>query len=220
MITINNDWDNIFESEIKKDYFTSLQAFLDNEYSTKAIYPERDNIFTAFKLCSYENTKVIILGQDPYHNYHQAHGLAFSVLEGIELPPSLKNIYKEIESDIGLKMSNNGNLAKWASQGVLLLNTVLTVQDGKPNSHKNVGWESFTDYVIKTLCDNKDKLIFLLWGNDAYKKIPLISNNHVILTAAHPSPFSAYRGFFGCKHFSKVNDILKENNQPIIDWQI
>lgn len=217
---INNDWDRIFKVESEKEYFKSLIRFLDFEYKNKTIYPEKDDIFNALKYCSYKDTKVVIIGQDPYHGPNQAHGLSFSVQDGIKLPKSLINIYKEIETDLGIKMGNNGNLEKWAKQGVLLLNTVLTVEEGKPNSHKNKGWETFTDMIIKTLVEGKEHLVFILWGKEAKLKEILISNNHIILKASHPSPLSAYRGFFGCNHFSKTNQILRSYNKTIIDWKI
>ena len=216
---IGNDWDIVLADEFKKPYFVALMQYLQVQYQKETIYPAYDDIFNALKLCSYNDTKVIILGQDPYHNPHQAHGLAFSVPNGISLPPSLINIYQELENDLGIRMSRNGNLTKWARQGVLLLNTVLTVRAGRANSHRMIGWEIFTDAIIKKL-NQKQGLIFVLWGNNAIEKGSLIGNKHHILKAPHPRPLSAYRGFFGCKHFSKINQILEEADKTPIDWQV
>lgn len=221
MMKLNNDWKLFFELESKKDYYLNLKKILEEEFEKHTIYPSLDNILTAFKLTSYENTKVVIIGQDPYHEPNQAHGLAFSVLEGIKLPPSLKNIYKEIEDEFGYKMSNSGNLEKWANQGVLLLNNVLTVRRGNANSHKGIGWENFTDNVIKYLNERKDSVIFVFWGNNAKSKLKLITKEwHYVLTAPHPSPLSAYHGFFGCNHFLKINEILCSLGKKEIDWKI
>jgi uracil-DNA glycosylase len=217
---IDNDWQEILKKEFSKEYFKDLVGFLKYAYDNRTIYPDREDIFNAFNLSSYQDTKVVILGQDPYHQYHQAHGLAFSVPDGVKIPPSLNNINKEIQNDLGISMSKNGNLTKWAQQGVLLLNTILTVEEGKPNSHKEIGWEIFTDRVIKKLSEKDDEIIFILWGNGAKLKSKFISDRHYKLTAAHPSPLSAYRGFFGCKHFSKANEILKSLNKKEIDWKI
>lgn len=214
-------WNEILKQEEQKPYFHFLQEFVDKEYRQYTCYPEKQNIFNALKLDSPEDVKVVILGQDPYINPNQAHGLAFSVLCN-KLPPSLKNIYKEIESDLNIEMAkNNGDLTPWAKQGVLLLNSTLTVRAGQSNSHAKKGWENFTDEIIKELgADSKPK-VFLLWGKNAQDKEKFVTNkNHLILKAPHPSPLSAYQGFFGCKHFSKTNDFLKENNLPEIDWQI
>ena len=213
MVNIGNDWDEIFkkEKEFEKDYYLDLRKFLVKEYKTKTIYPDKNEIFSAFKLTSYKDCKVVILGQDPYHGENQAHAL----------PPSLKNIYKEIENEFGYKMSKNGFLEKWAKQGVLLLNTALTVVAGNANSHSKIGWEIFTDNVIKYLDRREDPIIFILWGNNAKSKKAFIdTNKHYILESVHPSPLSASRGFFGCGHFKKVNDILKELGKEEIDWQI
>ena len=223
MVNIGNDWDEIFkkEKEFEKDYYLDLRKFLVKEYKTKTIYPDKNEIFSAFKLTSYKDCKVVILGQDPYHGENQAHGLAFSVKQRVALPPSLKNIYKEIENEFGYKMSKNGFLEKWAKQGVLLLNTALTVVAGNANSHSKIGWEIFTDNVIKYLDRREDPIIFILWGNNAKSKKAFIdTNKHYILESVHPSPLSASRGFFGCGHFKKANDILKELGKEEIDWQM
>jgi uracil-DNA glycosylase len=219
-MVFNYYWDELLLDELNKPYFKSLMAFLSREYATKKIYPEKDNVFTAFHLTDYSQVRVVILGQDPYFHYHQAHGLAFSVFADSKMPPSLINIYKEIEADLGVKMSNNGNLTKWAMQGVFLLNTVLTVEENKPGSHRGLGWEQFTDEVISLLNDRESPIVFMLWGNDAMKKLNLITNpSHVVLTAPHPSPLSAFHGFFGCKHFSQANNYLTLWGQMPIDWQ-
>lgn len=221
MVEFNNKWDDVLSGEFSKDYYINLRKFLIDEYENKKVYPDMNNIFNALKLTSFEDVKVVILGQDPYHGENQAHGLAFSVNKGIKIPPSLLNIYKELQNDLGCYIPNNGYLVSWAEQGVLLLNTVLTVREGEPNSHKNKGWEIFTDKVISKLNEREDPIIFILWGNNAKEKLKLITNkNHFILTAPHPSPLSASRGFFGCKHFSKVNEILRSLNKKEIDWQI
>lgn len=221
MVKLNNDWDLLLESEFKKEYYLKLREFLKEEYSTKKIYPNPENIFEALKRTSYKDTKVLILGQDPYHGEGQAHGLAFSVQKGIQTPPSLLNIYKELESDLGCFIPNNGYLIPWANQGVLLLNTALTVRAHEANSHKDKGWEVFTDSIIKLLNEREDPVVFVLWGSNARSKKKLINNKrHYILESPHPSPLSAYRGFFGCKHFSKINEILKSIDKESIDWQI
>lgn len=221
MIEFNNKWDDILSGEFSKDYYINLRKFLIDEYKNKKIYPNMYDIFNALKLTSYEDVKIVILGQDPYHGENQAHGLAFSVNKGIKIPPSLLNMYKELQSDLGCFIPNNGYLVPWAEQGVLLLNTVLTVREGEPNSHKNKGWEIFTDKVISKLNEREDPIIFILWGNNAKEKLKLITNKrHFILTAPHPSPLSASRGFFGCKHFSKANEILKSLHKEEINWQI
>ena len=221
MVDLKNSWMEIIGDEFKKDYYLLLREFLIKEYQTKVIYPGMYDIFNALKYTSYEDVKVVILGQDPYHEPHQAHGLAFSVLEGVEFPGSLNNIFKELESDLGIKKPKSGNLTNWAKQGVLLLNTVLTVRAHEARSHAGHGWEEFTTAVIKKLNERKEPVIFVLWGNDAKKKEMYITNpQHYILKAAHPSPLSAYNGFFGCHHFSKINEILRKNNQKEIDWNI
>ena len=218
---IGNDWDIILADEFKKDYFIKLSEILSDEYRQKNIYPKEDEIFKAFSLSPYKKTKVVILGQDPYYNPDQAEGLAFSVKNGQKLPPSLKNIYKELEDDLGINQSKTGSLVKWAKQGVLLLNTVLTVEEKKPNSHKNLGWQIFTDYVIKLLDAKSKPCVFILWGNNAKDKEKFIKNPiHYIIKSTHPSPLSARRGFFGSKPFSKTNNFLKEANLKEIDWKI
>lgn len=218
---LKNDWNNFLKEEFEKEYYKNLRNFLIQEYKTKIIFPDKYDIFNALHLTSYKDTKVVILGQDPYHGENQAHGLSFSVKKGVPKPPSLTNIFKEISSDIGCYIPNNGNLEKWANQGVLLLNTVLTVIKGMPNSHKNKGWETFTDKIIKTLNEKESPVVFLLWGNNAKQKEALITNkNHLVLKSVHPSPFSANNGFFGNKHFSKTNEFLKSNGLGEIDWQI
>lgn len=219
MIKIAKNWFEILRQEFEKPYFKSLQNFLSEEYGKKTIYPQMDNIFNALNYTKFEDVKVVIFGQDPYHGPGQAHGLAFSVLDGVALPPSLKNIFKEIEDELNIKCFDSGNLARWARQGVLLLNTVLTVEQSKPNSHKNKGWEIFTQEIVKKLSMREDKLIFVLWGANARVFEPLISPRHVILKSAHPSPLSAFNGFFGNGHFAKINQILIEENKTPIDWR-
>lgn len=218
---INNNWDLVLKDVFADSKYLSLENFLNEEYENNIIYPVRENIYTALKLTDYNDVRVVIIGQDPYHEPNQAHGLAFSVLDGIKLPPSLKNIYKEIESDLGIKMSGSGNLSSWASQGVLLLNNVLTVRAHEANSHKKKGWEFVTDSIVKKLNERDEMIIFVFWGNNAKSKEALVTNpNHIVLKAPHPSPLSAYQGFFGCKHFSKINSILRENGLKEINWQI
>ena len=218
---LKNNWNNLLKDEFEKDYYTDLHNFLVKEYKTKTIYPNMYDIFNALHYTDYDKVKVVILGQDPYHGPKQAHGLSFSVLPGVPAPPSLKNIFKELNSDLGCYIPNNGYLKSWADQGVLLLNTVLTVRAGTPNSHKNKGWETFTDKVISVLNEREDPVIFILWGNNAIAKKKLITNkNHFILQSVHPSPLSASRGFFGSKPFSKANEILKSIGKTPIDWQI
>ena len=221
MIKLNNDWDELLKDEFEKDYYKKLRGFLAQEYKTKTIYPNMYKIFEALKLTSYKDTKIVILGQDPYHGPNQAHGLSFSVEKGVQTPPSLLNIYKELKNTLNCYIPNNGNLTSWAKQGVLLLNTSLTVRAGEANSHRNIGWEIFTDKIISLLIEREEPVIFILWGKNAKDKVKLIdTNRHYILTAAHPSPLSASRGFFGCNHFEKANDILKNLNKEPIDWQI
>lgn len=221
MVKLDNDWEELLADEFKKEYYLKLREFLKEEYSTKTIYPNMHNIFEALKHTSYKDTKVLILGQDPYHGENQAHGLAFSVQPNVAIPPSLLNIYKELKNDIGCFIPNNGYLIPWADQGVLLLNTALTVRAHEANSHKGKGWEVFTDRIIKLLNDRNDPVIFVLWGANARKKKELIdSSRHYILEAPHPSPLSASRGFFGCRHFSKINEILISIGKTPIDWQI
>ena len=221
MFKVNNEWDNILKDIFNNPKVLDLEKFLLEEYENKVIYPKKEDIFTALKLTNYNDVKVVIIGQDPYHEPNQAHGLAFSVLDGIKLPPSLKNIYKEIESDLGITMSGSGNLSSWANQGVLLLNNVLTVREHEANSHKKKGWELVTNEIVRKLNDRDDSVIFVFWGNNAKDKEKLITNpNHVVLTAPHPSPLSAYHGFFGCKHFSQINELLRKNNKEEIYWKI
>ena len=221
MITFNNDWDALLKEEFEKEYYLNLRQFLKKEYSTKTIYPDKYQVFEALKLTSYKDVKITIIGQDPYHGENQAHGLAFSVQKNIAIPPSLLNMYKELASDLNCYIPNNGYLVPWAKQGVLLLNTSLTVVANAANSHRNKGWETFTDNIIQLLNQKDTPMVFLLWGNKAKDKAKYITNQkHLVLNAAHPSPLSANRGFFGCKHFSKANEFLKENGQAKIDWQI
>ncbi|MDB2157382.1 MULTISPECIES: uracil-DNA glycosylase [Clostridium] len=218
---LKNDWKDYLSSEFDKDYYKNLRNFLKAEYNSNVIYPNMYDIFNALHFTSYADTKVVILGQDPYHGPKQAHGLSFSVNPGVKTPPSLVNIYKELHSDLNCYIPNNGYLKKWADQGVLLLNTVLTVRAGEANSHKNKGWESFTTQVIKTLNEKETPIVFILWGNNAISKESLITNpKHLIIKSVHPSPLSASRGFFGSKPFSKTNEFLISTNQKPIDWQI
>ena len=218
---IEASWKAILTDEFNKDYFKELKQFLLQEKQQHIIYPIGKEIFNAFNYTPFEKVKVVILGQDPYHGKGQAHGLSFSVPVGIKPPPSLKNIFKELKVDLDIPIAKSGNLTSWAKQGVLLLNTTLTVRAKQAGSHQNKGWENFTDAVISNLSANKEALIFLLWGRFAQTKASLIdSKKHHILTAAHPSPFSAYSGFFGCKHFSKTNEILNKNGLETIDWKL
>lgn len=220
-ITFNNDWNEILKDEFEKEYYINLREFLINEYKTQTIYPNMHDIFNALHYTPYNEVKVVILGQDPYHGPNQAHGFSFSVKPGITPPPSLKNIFKELNADLGCSIPNNGFLENWASQGVLLLNTVLTVRAGKPNSHKGMGWEIFTDKVISLLNEREKPIVFILWGSHAISKTSLITNpKHYIITSPHPSPLSAHRGFFGSKPFSKANNFLKSIGKDPIDWQI
>ena len=219
MIKLGNDWDNILADEWSKPYYRQLHDFLKSEYSKTRIYPDMYDIFNALRYTSFEKTRAGIIGQDPYHGPGQAHGLCFSVKKGVPLPPSLVNIYKEITDDLGVAMPQHGDLTGWATQGVLLLNTVLTVRAGQPNSHKDKGWEIFTDRVISELDRKETPVVFLLWGANAEKKARVITNPiHKKLITVHPSPLSAYRGFFGCRHFSKANKILSESGQEPIKW--
>ncbi|MBR6025793.1 MAG: uracil-DNA glycosylase [Firmicutes bacterium] len=222
MVHIGNSWDEKLNGEFEKPYYLALREFLKSEYSKYTVYPGMYDIFNALKAASYEDVRVVILGQDPYHEPGQAHGMAFSVKPGIEPPPSLKNIYKELADDIpGFVIPDTGYLQSWAEQGVLLLNAVLTVRAHAANSHKGKGWEIFTDRVIELLNEKETPVVFLLWGANAKAKRVLITNPiHYVLTAAHPSPLSAYNGFFGCKHFSKTNELLEKSHQKPINWQI
>ena len=213
-------WNEILAEEMQKDYYQELQAFVEKRRAEVRVFPEEKNVFNALELTPFESVKVVILGQDPYHGFGQAHGLSFSVQKGIPLPPSLKNIYKELQEDIGGELPTEGDLSHWAKQGVLLLNTVLTVEEGNANSHKGMGWERLTNRLIESLNELKHPVIFILWGKPAQDKEKLITNpNHVLLKAPHPSPLSAYRGFFGSKPFSKVNDILIQQGQTPIRWK-
>lgn len=219
---ISNDWLPVVEEECGKEYYKNLYRFVKNEYATNVVYPPSEDIFTAFHLTPLSEVKVLILGQDPYHEPNQAHGLSFSVpVSQPKIPPSLQNIYKELKDDLGCYIPNNGYLEKWAKQGVLMLNTVLTVRAGAANSHKGRGWEEFTDAIIRAVNAQDRPIVYMLWGSPAQKKMAMLDNpKHLILTSAHPSPLSAYRGFFGCKHFSKCNEFLAKNNLDKIDWQI
>ncbi len=218
MKVVGNDWDNILKGEYAKDYFKKLDYFIKNEYKDKEIYPKANDIFKALKRTNYKDVKVVILGQDPYHNEGEAHGLAFSVQENIKIPPSLTNIFKELNSDLGIKRET-GNLEDWAKQGVLLLNAVLTVEKNKPNSHQKKGWETFTDSIIEILNEKEEPIVFLLWGNSARNKKTLLNNvKHLVLESSHPSPFSYYVSFKGSKPFSKTNDFLEKNNINNINW--
>ncbi len=221
MVIFNNTWDEILKDEFKKEYYLNLREFLKQEYNSRTIYPPMYDIFNALKFTDYNDVKVVILGQDPYHGEGEAHGLSFSVKPGIAIPPSLRNIYKELHDSLGCYIPNNGYLKKWADQGVLLLNASLTVRKDIANSHRNKGWEIFTDEVIKKLCAREKPVIFMLWGNNAKEKRQYIDlNHHHALMSVHPSPLSASRGFFGCNHFGKANDILISMGETPIDWQI
>lgn len=222
MAMITNDWLGTIKDEFAKPYYKELYSFVKKEYDTHIVYPPADDIFNAFHLTPLSQVKVLILGQDPYHNEHQAHGLCFSVLpDQPEIPPSLQNIYKELEEDLGCYIPNNGYLEKWAKQGVLMLNTVLTVRAHQANSHQGKGWEQFTDAIIHAVNAQDRPVVYLLWGRPAQNKIPMLTNpRHLILKAPHPSPLSAYRGFFGCRHFSQTNEFLKQHGIEPIDWQI
>ncbi|WP_341876732.1 uracil-DNA glycosylase [Defluviitalea saccharophila] len=221
MVRLNNDWDELLKDEFQKEYYLKLREFLVREYKTKTIYPDKYQIFEALKLTPYKDVKVVILGQDPYHGENQAHGLAFSVQKEVAIPPSLLNVYKELKDDLNCYIPNNGYLVPWAKQGVLLLNTSLTVVANMANSHRNKGWEIFTDRIIQLLNEKQTPVVFMLWGSNAKEKAKYITNPiHLILKAAHPSPLSAHKGFFGCRHFSKANKFLKEHGLEEIDWQI
>lgn len=218
---LGNDWDNVLKEEFDKEYFKIILDQIKSEYNTKVIYPKRSEIFKAFRITSYNDTKVVILGQDPYHGEGQAEGLSFSVKKGIPKPPSLKNIFKELKDDVGCDIPDDGSLLEWANRGVLLLNAVLTVEENKPASHKYIGWETFTDEVIKKLNEKTTPVVFILWGAFARNKKKYITNSrHLIVESAHPSPFSAYSGFFGSKPFSKTNDFLIKNNILPVDWNL
>lgn len=221
MVNIGNDWDELLQDEFEKEYYLKLRQFLVTEYRSTTIYPSMYDIFNALKSTPYEKVKAVILGQDPYHGPGQAHGMCFSVKKGVPQPPSLVNVFKELKSDLDIDPPSHGYLQHWADQGVLLLNTVLTVRAGAANSHKGKGWEIFTDKVISLLSQRDKPMVFLLWGGNAKAKTALIRNpKHLILTSAHPSPLSAYGGFFGCRHFSKADEFLEKEGQDKIDWII
>ncbi len=218
---IAKSWYELLKEEFEKPYYKELQNFLIDEYSHYTIYPESQNVFNALNLVPYDKVRVVIIGQDPYHEPNQAHGLCFSVQDGVDIPPSLQNIYKEIHNDIGVPIPKTGDLTPWAKQGVLLLNSVLTVRKGAANSHKGKGWEQFTSAIIKKLNERDKPIVFLLWGNNAKQVANAVDNTkHFILSAPHPSPLSAYAGFFGCRHFSKCNEFLKSIGESPIDWEI
>lgn len=221
MMHIGNEWDALLADELKKDYYLRLREFLKQEYSTRRIYPPMNDIFNALRRTSYSDVKAVILGQDPYHGAGQAHGMCFSVKKGTPPPPSLQNIFKELKSDLGIDPPNHGELTAWADSGVLLLNTVLTVREGMANSHRGMGWEQFTDRIIELLNQREKPMVFLLWGGNARSKARLITNpNHLVLQCAHPSPLSAYNGFFGCRHFSKTNTFLEQHGIAPINWKL
>ena len=221
MVHLNNDWDEILAPESQSDYYKKIRYWLKKEYAEQTIYPPMEDIFNALRYTPYHAVKAVLLGQDPYHGPGQAHGLCFSVKEGIAPPPSLKNIFQELESDLGFPPPQNGTLTKWAQQGVLMLNTTLTVRRGQANSHKNLGWTTFTDAIIRKLNERETPIVFLLWGGNARSKKPLITNpNHLILETVHPSPLSAYGGFFGCRHFSRCNEFLQAHGETPIDWNL
>ncbi len=219
MVSLCNDWDNVLAEEFSKDYYLRLREFLKSEYFSRPIYPPMNDIFNALKYTSYDNTRVVILGQDPYHGYAQAHGLCFSVKRGTPPPPSLKNIFKELEAELGIPEPECGELIGWAKQGVLLLNTTLTVRESQPQSHKGMGWETFTDTVISNINNKTRPVVFMLWGANARAKRAIVTNPaHLVLECAHPSPLSAYNGFFGCGHFKAANEFLLSHGEREIDW--
>lgn len=221
MVNIGNSWDEILKEEFEKEYYLNLREFLKSEYNTHTIYPHMNDIFNSLKYADYKNLKAVIIGQDPYHEPGQAHGLAFSVQKGTPIPPSLQNIYKELQSDLGITPASHGELTSWAKQGVLLLNNALTVRRGQANSHRGKGWEQLTDAIIRKVNEKPEPVVYILWGANAREKTKLINNpNHLVLTAAHPSPLSAHNGFFGCKHFSKANEFLRSKGVGEIDWRV
>ena len=221
MVHLGNEWDEILREEFESDYYRRIRAILKKEYAEYEIYPPKEDIFKALRYTSYSDVKAVLLGQDPYHGPGQAHGLCFSVRPGVEPPPSLKNIFRELETDMGLEPPTSGCLTPWAQEGVLLLNTTLTVRRGQANSHKNLGWTQFTDAVIRKLNDRTQPIVFLLWGGNARSKRELITNpQHLVLETVHPSPLSAYNGFFGCRHFSQCNEFLMKNGVAPIDWTL
>lgn len=219
MVELGNSWDTLLKEEFEKEYYKKLRKILAAEYRSQRVYPDMYDIFNALRYTPYEKVKAVIIGQDPYHGAGQAHGLCFSVKEGVPMPPSLKNIYKELSEDTGTPLRKSSELTDWAKQGVLLLNAVLTVREGSPNSHKALGWETFTDRIITLLDQSESPIVFLLWGANAKAKGSLVTNpRHLILTAAHPSPLSAYNGFFGCRHFSRANEFLRSHGIEEIKW--
>lgn len=221
MIALGNDWDELLKDEFKQPYYLKLRQFLKNEYQTKTVFPDMYDIFNSLKHTAYQDVKVVILGQDPYHGPGQAHGFSFSVQKGVQIPPSLQNIYLELKNDLACEVPNNGYLIPWADQGVLLLNTVLTVRAGQANSHRGQGWEILTNRIIELINQKEEPVVFLLWGNNAKEKMQLLTNPlHQVFTSVHPSPLSASRGFMGCNHFSKTNNFLENNGVKPIDWQI
>ena len=221
MVTLGNDWDEILKDEFTQDYYLSIRRFLASEYKNHTVYPDMYDIFNALKYTSYADVKVVIVGQDPYHEPNQAHGLSFSVKKGVAVPPSLQNIYKELESDLGIKAPPHGDLTAWAKEGVLLLNATLTVRAGMANSHQGIGWQIFTDRIISLLDKKSEPIVFLLWGANAKRKTELLHNpKHLILTSAHPSPLSAFRGFFGSRPFSRINAFLKANGRTPVRWEL
>ncbi|MCI6721036.1 MAG: uracil-DNA glycosylase [Clostridiales bacterium] len=221
MVHLGNEWDEILREEFESEYYRRIRAILKKEYAEYEIYPPKEDIFNALRYTSYSDVKAVLLGQDPYHGPGQAHGLCFSVRPGVEPPPSLKNIFRELETDMGLEPPTSGCLTPWAQEGVLLLNTTLTVRRGQANSHKNLGWTQFTDAVIRKLNDRTQPIVFLLWGGNARSKRELITNpQHLVLETVHPSPLSAYNGFFGCRHFSQCNEFLMKNGVAPIDWTL
>ncbi|SEH80146.1 Uracil-DNA glycosylase [Halobacillus karajensis] len=218
---LSNEWKSILKDEFKKDYFSYLQDQVNQEYQKRTVYPPYDEIFSALNYTSYESAKVVIIGQDPYHGENQAHGLSFSVRPGNRIPPSLRNIYKELKEDLGIEIPRHGYLVSWAEQGVLLLNDVLTVRAGEANSHRGLGWEKFTDAVIQSLNKRSRPLVFILWGKHAQKKGAVVDRDkHLVLTSSHPSPFAAHRGFYGSRPFSKANQFLKQNGMDPVDWSL
>lgn len=221
MVKLNNSWDELLKEEFQKEYYQRLRAVLAREYREQTVYPDMHDIFNALRYTPYEKVKAVIIGQDPYHGPGQAHGLCFSVKKGIKPPPSLQNIFRELHDDVGCEIPPHGELTDWTRQGVMLMNTVLTVRRGQPNSHKGIGWEVFTDHVIELLNAREKPIVFLLWGSNAGAKAALLTGSqHLVLRAAHPSPYSAHSGFFGCRHFSAVNHFLAGQGEDPIDWQI
>lgn len=213
-------WSNILENEVEKEYFKKLEEILEYEYKNKIVYPEKENLFNALKLTPYKDIKVVIIGQDPYHGFNQANGLAFSVKKGVKYPPSLVNIFKELNNDLGISVSEGKSLDSWAREGVLLINTVLTVRESEPNSHRNIGWERFTSFLLKKITEKKDPVVFILWGNNARRALNYKKGRHKVILSSHPSPLSFYRSFFGSKPFTRANEFLIENNIKPVNWEI